>query len=402
MRLALFSLVSTLCWLAVSATEVSAAGRQAVPQDPPPPKEIQPGESRLQFYGQVRQDLIFDDSRPDAFQTPLFILSEPDGAQNLANFTMHPRLTRFGINASGPALEPLRGARVTGKFEFDFQNGGRESRAIPRFRHMYLQLTWSAASLLIGQTSDIISPLFPAVNGDTLMWNAGNLGDRRPQVRLAIQPPSDRLRWSITAGAGLPGAVDAQDLDGDGVRDGEAAAVPNGQARFGLSYPLQGPRRLTVGFWGHLARQRVSSPIASRTDFGSHSIGLDYEIPIGGRGVFRGEAWTGRNLSDLRGGAGQAINRTTGEGIASKGGWVEIGGDVTAHYAIFGGYTIDSPEEDDLPSGGRKRNGAWFIVNRWNTGPFVFGIDYLYWTTDYKGSPRGTNNRANAYFIYNF
>jgi hypothetical protein len=314
---------------------------------------------------------------------------------------MHPRLTRFGLNMSGPALEPAGGARISGKFEFDFQNGGRESRALPRFRHMYLQLDWRAASLLVGQTADIISPLFPAVNGDTLMWNAGNLGDRRPQVRFTVQPPREGLQWSLTAGAGLAGAVDAQDLDGDGVRDGEAGALPNVQARFGLSYPLR-TRRFSVGFWSHLARQRVATAIAGETEFGSQSAGMDFEFPIGTRAVLRGEAWAGRNLSDLRGGVGQSINRISGQGIRSKGGWIETGGNVTARYAVFGGYTIDSPYKHDLPFGGRASNAAWFIVNRWSAGPLILGMDYLYWTTQYKGAERGTNNRVNAYFIYNF
>lgn len=398
-----FDLILTLCSLFAFAGPLSAADDPVAPQgQPAPPKEIQPAESRLQFYGQVRQDFIFDDSRPDAFQTPLFILPEPPGARNRSNFTMHPRLTRFGINASGPALEGLRSARISGKFEFDFQNGGRESRAIPRFRHMYLELRWSAASLLVGQTSDIISPLFPAVNGDTLMWNAGNLGDRRPQARLTLQPAADRLRWSLTAGAGLSGAVDSQDLDGDGVRDGEAAAVPNAQARFGLSYPAAGMRRFNIGFWGHLARQQISTPIAGETRFGSHSAGLDYEIPIGTRALFRGEVWTGRNLSDVRGGIGQAVDRDRGREIASKGGWAEIGGNITNRYAIFAGFTVDSPDEDDVPAGGRTRNGAWFIVNRWNAGPLVLGVDYLHWTTRFNDAPRGINNRFNAYIVYSF
>lgn len=395
--------VLLLCWLTSVTAAVAAEGSQISTPQSQPPAGAPPAESRVQFYGFVRQDVIFDDSRPDAFQTPLFILSEPDGASNLENLTMHPRLTRLGVDVSGPVLDSLAGARVSGRFELDFQNGGRESRAIPRYRHAYLTLAWSSASLLVGQTSDTISPLFPAVNADTLMWNAGNLGDRRPQVRLTLRPAADGPPWSFAIGAGLTGAVDGQDLDGDNVRDGEAAALPNVQARVALSYQAAASRRGSAGLWGHVARQQVSVPVAGETDFGSHAIGVDVEVPLGRRAVVRGEAWTGRNLSDVRGGIGQSINRATGGEIGSRGGWVEVGGDLTVRYSLVVGYTIDAPDAGDVPAGGRTRNAAWFIVNRWNAGrPVGFGVDYLRWRTEHRGSPDGTDNRVNAYATYTF
>jgi hypothetical protein len=160
---------------------IAMTARATAAQQPPPSPalEIQVGDSRLKLYGFVREDVIYDDSRPDASQTPLFILSEPSGSENRENFTMHPRLTRFGTDLTGPSLARLGGARVSGKVEVDFQNGGRESRAIPRWRHAYLNVAWRASSVLIGQTWDLISPLFPSVNADTLMWNAGSVRDVR-------------------------------------------------------------------------------------------------------------------------------------------------------------------------------------------------------------------------------
>ena len=315
---------------------------------------------------------------------------------------MHPRLTRFGINLSGPALRPLGGARVAGKLEIDFQNGGRDSRAIPRYRHAYVTLTWASGSLLVGQTWDLISPLFPSVNADTLMWNAGNLGDRRPQIRATYQSTNGRAQWSVAGAAGLTGAVDQQDLDADGIRDGEAAAWPTLQGRVGVTYAL-GTRRAAVGVWGHASRQDLATSIAAETSFDSRAIGLDIEVPIWRRAVVRGEAWTGSNLADIRGGIGQNINRSTGDEIGSTGGWVELGGDVTPGYALFAGYTIDAPDRDDVAPGGRTENAAWFVTNRFSFGrPVIFGVDYLRWRTEYRGLPAGTDNRVNAYVTYNF
>jgi hypothetical protein len=88
----------------------------------------------LEVYGQIRADVIYDDSRPDAAQTPTFIRSEAPGEEDRSSFTMHPRLSRLGVNFQGPVLDRLAAAVVSGKLELDFQNGGRESRATPRYR----------------------------------------------------------------------------------------------------------------------------------------------------------------------------------------------------------------------------------------------------------------------------
>lgn len=116
---------------------------------------------------------------------------------------------------------------MSGKLETDFENGGSESRQIIRIRHAYLRMGWKDFSLLAGQTWDIVSPLFPTVNNDTLQWNAGNVGDRRPQLRAAYEPKAGSGKLSFTGGIGLTGAIDSLDLDNNGFGDGEESARPN-------------------------------------------------------------------------------------------------------------------------------------------------------------------------------
>ena len=153
-----------------------------------------------------------------------------------------------------------------------------------------------------------------------------------------------------------------------------------------------------MGLW-----EELSVPVAAKTRFSGHALGMDAELPIGKRGVVRGEAWTGANLSDVRGGIGQGINRATGAEIDSRGAWIEAGADLTPRYSAFAGYTIDSPDDGEIPVGGRTKNSAWFVVNRFSFGrPLTFGVDYLRWTTEYHDAPRGTDNRVNAYVAYNF
>src|SRR5437588_1065222 len=211
--------------VAVDAASVTvtltASSASSVAQAPPKqdqPDKNQPvrwsdliGEgSKLKFYGFLRVDLDIDSQRANSTQAPLFITS-PDpaaGGASIGEFSMHPRLTRFGIDFSGPRIEALGDAKLSGKLETDFENGGSESRQIIRIRHAYLKLDWKEFSILGGQTWDIVSPLFPTVNNDTVQWNAGNVGDRRPQVRAAYEPKLGEGKLSIIRGVGLTGEID--------------------------------------------------------------------------------------------------------------------------------------------------------------------------------------------------
>ncbi|MEK7846261.1 MAG: hypothetical protein AAB257_04780 [Nitrospinota bacterium] len=119
----------------------------------------------LKFYGFIRLDIIYDDSKTDNAQIPFYVLSEDTATGAMGNdavYTMHPRLSRLGIDFTGSKMPYLFDGKVTGKFEIDFQNrvpgvsdpdSGVESRAIPRIRHMYLRLKWNNFLVLGGQKS---------------------------------------------------------------------------------------------------------------------------------------------------------------------------------------------------------------------------------------------------------
>jgi hypothetical protein len=361
--------------------------------------------NRVKLYGFLRLDLDFDSQRPNNGQIPFFITS-PDaraGGAGNGNFSMHPRLTRFGVDYTGPTIRTLGDARLNGKFEVDFENGGSESRQIIRIRHAYLRLGWKDFSLTGGQTWDAVSPLFPTVNHDSLMWNAGNVGDRRPQLRGAYERKAGRGKLSLVGAAGLTGAVDGQDLDANGFRDGEESALPNLQGRAGYAYPVGKGREASFGVSGFYGFMKTTRAVAGRTEFNSQLVNLDLTLPLHSRVTLRGEGWWGRNLSDVRGGAGQGINLATGREIRGRGGWGEATFHASRYLSITPGFTTDDPVDLDLPAGGRTRNRAFYLGNRITPGGnFAVGADYLRWRTDYKGLLRGVNNRVNIFLQYNF
>src|SRR6185295_17065522 len=207
--------------------------------------------SRFQLYGFLRLDAYYDDSRPNNVTTPSFIRSEdqtsPIGTRapgNSHDFTMHPKLTRLGLNFDGGKIGGLGDCQVLGKLETDFYNAtATDSREAIRIRLAYAQLKWTSFSLYAGQMWDVISPLQPIVQNDNVMWNAGNLGDRRPQVRGEWIGGGDTTKFNLQGMLGNTGAVDGQDLDpaggtGSGFKDGDQSAVPTLQARAAVITPM--------------------------------------------------------------------------------------------------------------------------------------------------------------------
>jgi hypothetical protein len=388
-----------------AAARTSAQSDQAEKNQPVRWSELVGEGNKIKFYGFLRLDLDFDTQHPNNSQAPLFIAS-PDpraGGNTNGDFSMHPRLTRFGIDYSGPRIDKLGDAKLSGKLETDFENGGSESRQIIRIRHAYMRLDWKDFSILAGQTWDTVSPLYPTVNNDTLQWNAGNVGDRRPQLRAAYEPKAGRGKLSFIGGIGLTGAIDAADLDNNGFRDGEESARPDVQGRIGYSYPLSKERSASFGFSGFYGFLKTARPVAGETKFRSQLLNADFTLPIASIVSLRGEGWWGRNMSDTRGGAGQGINLVTGQEIRGRGGWSEVNFKVSRYLSINPGFSTDDPVDEDLPNGGRTRNRAFYLANRITPGGnFLIGADYLRWRTEFKGFRRGIDNRVNIFLQYGF
>lgn len=390
---------------AVATAQSPTPTGQADKSQPVRWSELLGQDSRIKLYGFLRLDFDFDDQHPNNTQIPLFITSPDARAGGTANgdYSIHPRLTRFGIDFAGPRLAGLRGAKLSGKLETDFENGGSESRQIIRIRHAYMRLDWKEASLLAGQTWDVVSPLFPTVNNDTLMWNAGNVGDRRPQLRAAYEPGVGRGKLSFVGAVGLTGAIDAQDLDNNGFRDGEESARPDVQARVGYSRALGKDRTASVGLSGFYGFEKTARPVAGHTEFRPQLFNVDFTLPLAARFTLRGEGWWGRNMSDVRGGAGQGVNVATGREIRGRGGWSEANVRLSRYFSVSPGFTTDDPVDEDIPAGGRTRNRAFYVANRITpAAAFLLGADYLRWKTNYRGLLPGVNNRVNIFVQYNF
>ena len=381
-------------------------------QDPKPeaPQEttkvVSKAKSAITFYGFVRLDILYDTDRPNNVQVPQFILSKDTPPGGEKDLSMHPRLTRFGMEFDGPVIADLGDAKLTGKMEVDFYNllpgAGvitSNSREFLRMRHAYLQLAWDHWTVLAGQREDVIAPLAPTPNNDLVMWNAGNLADRRPQVRVEFK--SNGI--TATGMIGLTGAVDGNDLDANGFLDGEESATPTFQFRVG--YETDGfveKTKIVGGLWFHTAKEEPDTAVAGEDSFTSNAVGIDLVLPVTSQLTIRLEGWSGKNLDDVRGGIGQGV--VNGQEVSAKGGWIEANFKASATWTPTLGFYMDDPDDGDIAAvGGRDKNQVIAFANRFRFGPVEFGADVLSWKTEFTGGlADGKDLRLNFFAAYNF
>lgn len=374
--------------------------------------------SKFKLYGYLRLDAIYDDSRPNNTQVVSYIRSEdptaPAGVRapnNSSDYNMHPKLTRLGLDMTGPTIAGLCDAQVVGKLEIDFYNAtATESREALRIRLAYAQLKWSQFNLYAGQMWDLIAPLFPVVNPDFVMWGAGNLADRRPQLRAEYIAAAGDSKLFVQGMAGATGAVDAQDLDpagttGAGYRDGDQAAMPTFQGRVAWRTPVADWKRdFEFGIWAHRANEETDTPVGSERNFVSSAYGIDVQVPIWRDRLWvKGELWQGRNLDDVRGGILQGIN-ASGVEVRSEGGFGEIGWKANSVVTLHAGASFDNPENEDLNpnAGSRSRDQIAYGAIRFDFKPVLIGFDYLRWVTGYQGVDEGDDNRFQFFIQYSF
>jgi hypothetical protein len=377
------SLLRPLAACLISASILAPAVAAAEDESPP-----------LSIYGFARLDVLMNDSRMSSLDDPLFVMNEPAGGQLESELTMTPRLSRVGLSIDRWDIKDER-VFGEGKLEIDFAGAGG-ANAI-RLRHAYASISRMrgprGVELLAGQTWDLASPLFPSAQNDSQLRYAGNLGDRRPQLRLSLFP-ADKVHLAVAAAA--PTVLDGQDLDGDGEVDAMASARPMLQWLLELRSRL-GHRDTIVrmGVSGHVARAQL----ADGTTRPSTSVATHVYVPLGRQVVLLGEGYLGSNVAELGGGVGHGLDPMTRQDVRSLGGWLELALLPTARHMLSLGTSVDVARAEDLELGDRERNGTIYSVLRYKPRPALqLGLEHLYWKTEYKGMPRGVANRMNMHF----
>lgn len=352
-------------------------------------------------YGYIKLDAAYDDSRTNYGNSILYVPSESTN-RNDDEFSMTARQTRFGIDITAPAADWT----AQGKVEIDFYGDGpavHENKAEILLRQAYLSFNKGNWTVLAGQTSDMLSPLFPSTLNYLVGWSAGNIGYRRPQIQITYNNKINERNRLITglSIARTSGSVN-EDLDADSQNDGEESGTPTIEARIALATKSFTEKESVFGISGHYGKEEVNWA-GGRQDLNSWSINFDYDIPITGKLSIKGEIFKGVNLDDYFGGVLQGVNTVTRDVISVIGEWFQVSYKLNDKWQYNAGFGIDNPSDEDLNPGMRGKNGFIYINSQYKLiAPLAIGFEYSHWKTEYVGAADGTDNRFQTSLIYSW
>ena len=203
----------------------------------------------IEVYGYIKLDAAFDTHHVSTGNFARWVNTEAMKKDD-SHFTMTANQTRLGIKIRNPNDTTIK---TSGKIEVDFYgNGTAENKPGLLVRHAYLLLEFpeSKTSLLAGQTWDVISPLVPSTVNYIVQWWGGNIGYRRPQIRLTkdfriSEATALKIQAAVTRSIGHATRVAPID------DAGSDAGYPGAQARVAVTAPLIGERKATISFSGH-------------------------------------------------------------------------------------------------------------------------------------------------------
>jgi hypothetical protein len=372
------------------------------------PADKKPAGSGMKFelYGYVKVDSAYDNSRTSIGNFARWAESEsvrPDDDQ----FSMTANQTRLGLQITAPDLPNMK---TFGKIEIDFYGAGvSENKPEPLLRHAFVNVIWPNWQLgfLAGQTSDIISPLTPATINYTVGWWQGNIGYRRPQLRLTKEFDFSKdvgLKLEVGATRTITGRrfLLTDPIDPD---SGTDAGIPTVQGRTSVSFPIGEKRRATFGVSGHWGTEEQHLDLISADrSITSWSANLDLSLPLAKWLTLQAEGFIGSNLDSYLGGAGQGFDPATAQGIDASGGWIAASLGPWNKWQMNLGAGFDNPDDDDLTLAVSRTLNSVIFGNVWYafSSNLSLGFEISHLHTEYKAVTEGNCLREQLAVMFKF
>jgi len=356
------------------------------------------------FYGYIKLDASLDSALTNNGDFAYIVLPYAEGEEH-SEFNMTANQTRLGVKFDGPDDD---GVDVSGRIEFDFYGGGGENKANPMLRQAYLQMAFDGVTILAGQTSDVISPIVPTTLNYIVLWKSGDMGYRRPQLRVITEfDIADKASMKVEAAA-------TRSMGRD--HDGEASGMPAFQGRLAFSTQLLGEKPMTIGvggLWGQEESTYTDTLLAETVyELEQSGIVIDAVVPVGDMMTLKGGYFTGKNLAQYLGGIGQGIAEVPAEEsrnvepveIEASGWWAQLSVRASEDFTINVGAGSDDPE---IPEGDTantlEKNTTYYGNVMWDAAPStVVGVEYAKFETEYVGGESYENNRVQLSMMYKF
>jgi hypothetical protein len=358
------------------------------------------------IYGYVRGDAAFDTSR--VFPGNYYLSVKPETTYNDDNqFNLTANQTRLGLNLTGPDFP---GIKTDGKVEFDFYGGGPENKSNVMLRQAYLQWQWAdcGIGLLAGQTWDVVSPLYV----DTLNYVAGggegDMGYRRPQVRLT-KGFAVTEKGKVVAKLAAMRTLGRADVI-SGTETGSDAGKPTGQGSVAFEGPLWTTKPALLGVSGLYGYEEYDLNAGNdHKELNSWAVSLDVSLPLMENAMLKASVWKGANLETYLGGVGQGVNTVSLESVPVRGGWVTLGVNPWADWKFTAGATIEQTDPNDIPdvtpaaNSWHYQNSSIFLNGTYNvTTNTQLALEVGQLRTLFKQVNPGDALRVQLAFIFNF
>ncbi|WP_038057423.1 hypothetical protein [Thermodesulfobacterium hydrogeniphilum] len=403
------------------------------------------GKSKVDFYGYIKGDLIWQDSASVGTIYLLWALPKSKGRHDSTS-TLTFRHSRFGLDL----IKPYKDFTIKGKFEMDFYTESHNEEQTPwnpqhaplRARLAYLEVIKNSWEFRVGHDWMTIAQLYPHLSNFPAGSYMGNLGYRLTQIRLTKNfklSNKDLLKFQLA----LDKPFNFGKLNGVVVFDNEPNAdfgAPGVEARVAYQTKLFDSPALFALF-GHYSGQEYKKDYKSLTGAvktTSFSTGLELRLPLPVLAKFKptlsGEFWYGQGLGgyytgavgqtarikyydNSAGGYAYATDLTKFDKTADKivsitpihavGGWVELGVKLTPKLQSWFGWGVDNPLNSDLKyvPGARLQQQMYYAHFLYRFVPELgTGFEYLRAITDYRKSDGddGIVNRFMLSFYYFF
>lgn len=338
---------------------------------------ISDSELTIHPYGYFKFDMSYDSNLMSAGNFARWAL--PNDSEAIPTTNITAKESRFGIS--------LTKGDISGKVEIDFYGSPSvENKGRLMLRKAYAEARLKNFTIRAGQDSDVISPLVPSTINYPVAWWAGNIGYRRPMLKLFGNLNSIDLTVALARNIG-------GDLNNDGIDDGSAAVFPEFQGR--VAFTLL--KKYKVGFSGHYAQLDT---LGSDGKYETWSANLDLNLKITPTISFSGEAFTGLNTASKLGGI---ANASSFNGITTQGGWINLKVKPNKKISISTGLSMDDPYDCDLNDGARSKITMVFAnIYQDILEGFLVGVEISHWSTEYKNMDTATAMRGQLAFLYKF
>jgi hypothetical protein len=355
---------------------------------------------KIQLYGALKLDAVFNTARPVVQGTPFYLLpASPIG------------LDTKSIDVQG--RQTLLGAALTGADFGDFHTGGLVlgtlySSNIFADQYGFLPLQaygeiknddWRFSA---GIQFDVFAPLGPTMLAFSGLAASGNVGNTfRGSVRLErYLHPSEDVQWTIQGALSDPVTT---------VIDPAFTVIENngwpnveGRIAVGIGVPESvggvALRPFEVGLSGVVGQIRQTNRVGMRVVTDVWGIATDLRWNLTRTFGVSGELYTGNSVGNYNGAILQLLNPNTAQGIRSSGGWGEVFLYWTPYLHSHAGYAVDRPVDSDivntLTEFGRTFNRTIYSNLLWDvTQSLRIGIEATWRNTDYK-APEFLDNQG--------